>query len=130
MIFLDTNFLISYYINTENHHERALEIDKTIKNKEKIISILVIAETINLLSNKLKLDNETIKEVYYELSNNYTVLEDHHFYNETIDNIINNKKRMPFFDYSYITLMQQLGIKKIATFDKHFNNIDGIKPIN
>jgi len=130
MIFLDTNYLISYYIDTENQHKRALKIDKTIKNKEKIISILVIAETINLLSNKLKLDKETIKEVYYELNNNYTVLEDHHFYKETIDNIVNNKKRMPFFDYSYITLMQQLGIEEIATFDKHFNNIDGIKIIN
>ena len=59
-----------------------------------------------------------IKSICNELKNNYTVLEDHHFYNETINPIINNKKVMPFFDYAYITLMKELGIKEIATFDK------------
>jgi predicted nucleic acid-binding protein len=39
---------------------------------------------------------------------------------------MDSKKRFPFFDYVYITLMEDLGIKEIATFDKHFNNIDGI----
>ena len=57
MIFLDANYLVSYYIDTEYHHERALEIAKNIENKKHIISILVIAETINILSNKLKLIN-------------------------------------------------------------------------
>ncbi|KZX16308.1 tRNA(fMet)-specific endonuclease VapC [Methanobrevibacter cuticularis] len=126
MIFYDTNFLVSYYIETENHHERALEIDKDIKNKKKIISTLAIAETINLLTNKLKLDKEMIKAVYNELNENYTILEDHKFYNETVENITSNEKRMPFFDYSYVTLMQELGIEEIATFDKHFDNIAGI----
>lgn len=31
-------------------------------------------------------------------------------------------ERLPFFDCLYIELMKQLEIKKIATFDKHFNN--------
>ncbi|MDR2831192.1 MAG: PIN domain-containing protein [Methanobrevibacter sp.] len=41
-----------------------------------------------------------------------------------------NKERLPLPDCVYIELMQELGIKEIATFDKYFNNIDGIKVIN
>ena len=31
-------------------------------------------------------------------------------------------QRMPLFDCLYIELIEQLGISKIAIFDKHFNN--------
>jgi len=31
-------------------------------------------------------------------------------------------QRIPLFDCLYIELMEQLGITKIATFDKDFNN--------
>ena len=55
MIFLDANYLVSYYIEDENDHERALEIDEEIETKEQIISKLVIAEAINVLYTKLKL---------------------------------------------------------------------------
>ena len=126
MIFLDANYLVSYYINTEEQHKLALEIMKEIKNHEKIISKLIIAETINVLYTKLKVDKNRIKEIYEELKNEYTLIEDSYIYDKTIDKIMNSQKRFPFFDYVIITLMEELGIKKIATFDKHFNNIDGI----
>jgi predicted nucleic acid-binding protein len=55
MIFLDANFLVSFYMEDEKDHERALEIMGTFKNKKKIISKLIIGETINILFTKLKL---------------------------------------------------------------------------
>jgi len=33
MIFLDINILVSYYIESEDHHQRALEIAKQFKDK-------------------------------------------------------------------------------------------------
>ena len=126
MIFLDANYLVSYYIKDENDHARALEIDKEIETKEQIISKLVIAEAINVLYTKLKIDKKGIKEFYRKLKEEYTVIEDSYIYDKTIDKIMNSQKRFPFFDYVYITLMEDLGIKEIATFDKHFDNIDGI----
>jgi len=126
MIFLDANYIVSFNIEAEKDHERAVEIMKEIKNKEKIVSKLVIAEAINVLYTKLKVDKKTIKEIYDEIKNEYTVLEDSYIHDMTIDKIMNSKKRFPFFDYIFITLMEDLGIKEIATFDKHFDNIDGI----
>jgi predicted nucleic acid-binding protein len=38
-------------------------------------------------------------------------------------------QRLPLFDCLYIELMEQLEIKKIATFDKHFNN-KGLELLN
>lgn len=130
MIFLDANYLISYYINSENHHKRALEIYKEIENKEQIISKSIIAETINILHNRIKADFRDIEIIYNELNNKYPVIEDRYFYDKTIFRILKDKKRLPFFDNLYIVIMEELGISEIVTFDKHFNNINGITAIN
>ena len=130
MIFLDANYLVSYYIDSEYHHKRALEIYGKIKDKEQIISKSVIAETINILHNKIKANFHDIEIIYNELNNKYPVIEDQYFYDKAVLRVLHDKKRLPFFDNLYITLMEELKIKKIVTFDKHFNNINGIKPIN
>jgi predicted nucleic acid-binding protein len=38
MIFLDASFLVAYYAENDDHHDKAVRIMKDIKNKEKIIS--------------------------------------------------------------------------------------------
>lgn len=130
MIFLDTNYLVSYYIASKDHHKRALEIYKEIKGKKQIISKSIIAETINILHNKIKANFQDIETIYNELNNKYPVVEDHYLYDRIILRVLKDKKRLPFFDNLYIVLMEELGIKEIVTFDKHFNNITGITPIN
>ena len=130
MIFFDANFLVSFYIGDEEYHERALEIMEMSKNKKKIISKLIIGETINILFTKLKIDKNRIKEIYENLNNDYTLVDDNYIFDKTVDKIMNSDKRFPFFDYVYITLMEDLGIKEIATFDKHFENIDGVMRIH
>ena len=94
-----------------------------------VISRLIIAEVINILFTKLKVDKKLIKEIYGNLNSEYTLIEDHYFYDKTLNNM-NFDKRFPFFDYVFITLMKELGIKEIASFDKHFNNQDGIVRIH
>jgi len=130
VIFLDANYLVSYYILAEKQHKRAIEIMKKVKNEEKIISKLVIAETINVLYTKLKVDKKLIKEIYEKLKSEYTLIDDSYIYDKTIKEIVNSKKRFPFFDYVIITLMKDLGIKELVTFDKHFDNISGIVRIH
>jgi len=126
MILLDANYIISLYVEAEEDNKRALEIMKKIKNEEKMISKLVIAELINVLYTKLKVDKKLIKRIYEEIKNDYTIIEDSYIFDKTVDKIMSSKKRLPFFDYAIITLMEDLEIKEIATFNKHFDNIDGI----
>jgi predicted nucleic acid-binding protein len=130
MIFLDANFLINFYVKANNDHERANEIMEEIKNKERTISNLVIIEVITVMNGRLKQDPYLISKVYRELNDNYNVIIDNDFYDKGFEILTNemreNKKRIPLFDCVYIALMRELGIKKIATFDNHFDNIDGI----
>ncbi|MBZ9571234.1 PIN domain-containing protein [Methanobrevibacter sp. TMH8] len=121
MIFLDTSFIVSYYVTSEKHHQKALKISKDIVGKEQIISRLIISEVVNVLHNKLKLDKEKIMELYYILNKNYTIIEDHHFYNQAMKMIMNYEKRLPFFDFIFMCVMEELEIKEIASFDEHFD---------
>jgi len=130
MIFLDANYLVSFYIESEEYHKRALEIDDEIGDRTRVISRLIIAEVINILFTKLKVDKKLIREIYGDLNSEYTLIEDHYFYDKTLNDIMNSNKRFPFFDYVFITLMKELGIKEIVSFDKHFNNQDGIVRIH
>ena len=130
MIFLDASFLINLYVETNNEHKRANEIYNLIENEEKIISNLVIMEVITVMNIKLKQDLHLISEVYEELNITYKILNDVTFYNKGF-NILKsefnrNKERISLFDCVYLALMRDLGIEKIATFDDHFDNIEGI----
>jgi len=129
MIFLDTNYLVSFYIEDEEHHERALEIDNDIENEEQVISKLVIAETINLLNTKLKIDKEQIEKTYKILKEDYTVLEDSHMYDDALRKTIDYNKRLPFFDFVFMSIMEDLKIKEIVSFDGHFDLNKNIKRI-
>jgi predicted nucleic acid-binding protein len=90
---------------------------------------LIVAETTNILNYKLKIDKKIVKKVYEELNNNYTIIEDYYFHDKALNHLINYEKRIPFFDHIYIVLMEELGIKEIVSFDKHFDNIKGITRI-
>jgi len=133
MIFLDTDFLINLYMKTNENHERAKEIYDLIENKEKTISKLVIMEVITVLNVKLKQNHSFLTKVYNELNKNYKVLIDNDFYEKgfkILEKELNeNNKRIPLFDCVYIALMKELGIKKIVSFDKHFDNQEGITRI-
>ncbi|MGL4669516.1 MAG: type II toxin-antitoxin system VapC family toxin [Methanobacteriaceae archaeon] len=130
MIFLDTNFLVSFFIEEEEYHERAKELMERIKNEEKIISKLIIAETINLLNNKLKIDKVEIERIYEELKKDYTIIDDSYVFDDAVRKTIEYKKRIPFFDLVFMSLMENLGIINIITFDEHFDLNENIKRIH
>jgi len=126
MIFLDANFLISFFVNKEDNHERAVEIAKTIENEEKIISKLVIAETITIL--KKKLSTKDIIKIYNILQD-FTTAEDTHLFDKAFEEFVKYDGSISFFDSVYIVIMQEFDIYKIASFDEDFENKKGIMRI-
>ena len=64
MILLDTNYIISFFINTENEHQRALEITKNIEGNELVITNAILIEVINLLTKKLNRNIESISNAH------------------------------------------------------------------
>ena|GEM_PF-1177164 len=128
MIFLDANYFINLYAinnkdpNNENYN-RAKEIYRLIRNREKIISNSVIMEVITVLNVRLKQDPYLVSKVHEELNKNYKIINDTEFHEKGFQILQNefkkNKIRLPLFDSVYIAIMQDLGIKEIVSFDEH-----------
>ncbi|MCL2156690.1 MAG: type II toxin-antitoxin system VapC family toxin [Methanobrevibacter sp.] len=131
MIFLDANFIIDLFVNTNDHHEKALKIWDKIKNKELIIANSIILEVMTVLNIKLKVSKEILEKSYIRLNGGkFKIIEDTSLYDDALKRQISYlPERIPFFDCLYIELMEQLGIAEIATFDKHFDNKEGINRI-
>ena len=127
MIFLDANYIIALAITKHKFHERAKEINKNILEKEKIISKLVVAEVITVLNMKIKADNKIIEKTYQKMKNNFDILEDSYFYDNALEKLLKyNEKDLSLFDCVYMSLMRELGIKEIVSFDEHFDNKEDI----
>lgn len=128
MIFLDTSYLISLISNEHCNHQRAKEIYQEIENKEKIISKLVITEVITVLDKKLKVSKEVLKHTYSYLNEDFNVIDDYIFFDMTMKRVL-KEKNLGFFDCMYITIIENLEIEEITSFDKDFDNIEKIQRI-
>ena len=134
MIFLDANFFINLYVETNENHEKAKKIYDSLENETLIISNLVIMEVITVMNIKLKQEIGLISKVYNDLNKYYTIIIDNDYYDRGFE-ILNkefkeNNERIPLFDCVYMALMRDLEIKKIASFDKHFDNKESIGKIH
>ena len=98
-----------------------MEIANDIEDEEQIISPVVLGETINTLNNKLKIDKELMNEIYDALINDYIFIDDNYHYDVAFKKSLICEKRLAFFDFIIMSVMEDLKIKEIASFDKHFD---------
>jgi len=115
---------MSLFIKTEKHHGMAIKIYEKIKEERLVISNSIILEVMTVTNIKIKVSPEKLKEIYISLNSGlFEIFEDIEIYDDTMERQLSyHPQRLPFFDCLYIELMEQLGIEKIVTFDKHFNN--------
>jgi len=133
MIFLDTNFIIAYSVKRHDNNSRAEEIWKDIENEDKAISKVVFVEVFNVLNVQLKENIELSNKVRDFILDKLLILNDHKYHDKAfklMSEFYHDSKRVQFADCVYIALMKELGIKQIATFDNHFNSVEGIERIH
>ncbi len=133
MIFLDSSFIIASKIEYEEDHNKAIEIlNNMIENNEStVLSDYVFDEVVTVLFGKTK-NLEFTNEVGNMLRSSATFI---NVDDEMFDNawgIFQEQKdaKLSFTDCSIIALMKKEGINKIATFDKDFKKVKGIKIID
>ncbi|KZX12803.1 type II toxin-antitoxin system VapC family toxin [Methanobrevibacter curvatus] len=124
MIFLDASFLVALFVENDDYHEMAVKYVPEIINEEKVISKLTIAETITMLSTSL--ETKEIREIYNNLYENFTVIEDTDYFNDAMKVFVRYDATLSFFDSMYMYIMLMRDIYKIASFDSHFENKDKI----
>jgi predicted nucleic acid-binding protein len=84
------------------------------------ISNLVIEEAITLM--KLHLEAKEIREIYYNLPYYFNIIDDSAYYNEAMETFVKYDSKIAFFDAMYITIMKNLDISEIISFDTDFDN--------
>ncbi len=133
MMFLDSSFVIASKIEDDEHHTKAIKfLYELIKKNdiELIISDYVFDEIMTVIFVKTK-DLSVAIDLGSVLKSAVRILRiDEDIFEKTWE-IFKNQKgtRLSFTDCSTLALMENERIKNIATFDKDFGKIDGIKVV-
>lgn len=134
MIFLDSSFIIAYKIEDDEHHLRAVALSKSISSEhygEGIISDYIFDEIVTVIFNRTK------KLIYAvqsgnELKKSVSIIGiSKDLFNDSWKIFKKQKDtRLSFTDCTILALMKKKRISSIATFDKDFNEIEGITVIS
>ena len=133
MIFLDTSFLVSYIVEKDTNHEKAVSLMKEIvdgKHGSAITSEYVFDETVTVVLVRSKsLDSavktgDLIKESIPVLDVGNSVFEASwkRFRNQ-------GKTMFSFTDCTILEMIESNHLDKIATFDREFEGVDNFKVV-
>lgn len=133
MIFLDSSFIVAFEVKKDENHENAVKMSEDIikgKLGEVFISDYIFDETVTVTLNKTK-DLEKAVLVGESLISSFEILK---LEEETLKKawqIFKEQKEtlFSFTDCTIIALMQEKGIKNLATFDEDFKKIKEINVI-
>ncbi len=130
MIILDTSFIVSYYNTMDSNHAKAVKIMEQLKDNkwgDIFISDYIFDETATVIFSKLKDLGATVK-IVADLNNfvNMSFIEAATF--EGSWEIFKSQKgtKFSFTDCTTLSLMKNMGIAHIATFDEDFKRIKEI----
>jgi len=127
LIFIDTNYIVGLFVKNDQWHEKAKEKEPYIENKDKLITNLILSETITLINKKVGV--KAAQKAYKYIINNLTILE---VDQETIDRsmkILVKYHNLSLADSATIRLMNDLKVYEIVSFDEDFDNKKGIVKI-
>ena len=133
MIFLDSSFLISFEVANDSNHERAVSIMRNVVKGvygTAVISNFIFDETVTVTFARTNLSNAISAGEGMKASYAMEIVEEKIF-NDAWDLFKNQKNtELSFIDCTSVILLQERGIKNIATFDQDFKKIKGINAIS
>ncbi len=125
MIFVDSSFLTAYFNENDLWHKKSLRVAKLIKNQEKVISNLIISETVTNIGSLLKGKSGNV--VYNHLIKNYNVIYDNkNRSNNVMEIYLKYNGVLSFADCLSLQIMKEQNIIEIASFDSDFDKVKGI----
>lgn len=136
--FLDSNFLIGLINENDSLHEKATKLSGKIDNNKIIISELIINEVVTIIGNRIDVSTainsfNLLKHNKFHLINEYDIA---NFDEKTIKNYekynseMKRSKRLSYTDCAIVTIMEELGVKKLISYDKEFERCENIELIN
>ena len=133
--FLDTSFILALVLDSDSNYKKAVNLAYVL-NEKCYINNNVLNEVLTLIGRKL--DINSAKEIYYNITDSFELLNEYDIsnYNSENFNIFekyvgeNSKKtKLSFTDSSIILTMKEYNIPNLVSFDKEFKKVKGINLI-
>lgn len=129
MIFIDACYFIALGNQKDQWHKRSTELIPQIRDKERITSILTVAEAMNLIGSKN--GGKTAQNMFSYIENAYEIV---YVNNEmalnAMDKHLHYDGTLSFADVMSLEIMNRYGIDGIVSFDSDFDKVQGIKRIH
>ena len=131
-IFLDSSFFCAYKNRDDVHHENSVKVMESIANQHHgrpVTTDYIFDETLTVLMRKA---NKSVAVDVGDLILNSEIVfvEIDKIVFEAAWKIFQKTKNLSFTDCTNIAFMKIFGLEKIATFDKGFSGIEGIRVID
>ncbi|RJS49038.1 MAG: nucleic acid-binding protein [Methanobacterium sp.] len=128
MIFIDSSFFIAAINKKDQWHQKAGEILPLIKNEEKIISELILSESVTLIGSLFG-GKTGIKLFNYILDNHEIHYLDKNLIFDAMEIFLKYDGTLSFADSVSVQIMKDLQIEKIVSFDSEFDKVKKIRRI-
>jgi predicted nucleic acid-binding protein len=126
-ILLDACFIVSFILDNEKNHKKAVELYKQLENHELYINRAIIIEIINLLTNRLQRDTKKLLEIYKAIKYDYNIVEiSAELSDKAMKTLLKYDGTLGLADTLNIETMKKFNIKHIYSFDTDFDNKNGI----
>ena len=136
--FIDSNFIIGLINKKDQLHENCINLSNEIVDKNLILSELVLNEVTTIIGNKIDID--TAIDTFFMLhSDNFTIVNEFDIRNLDYKIILNyekynegavKSKRLSYTDCAIITVMKELGITNLVSYDVQFERVEDINLFN
>lgn len=124
MIFVDASFIIALVLENDEFHKRAIELLPKIKSGDKIITMPMIIETINLIGSCY--GGKVGVKIYNYIKDNYTIINYDTLLDESIIYFLKYDGTLSLADSTAINVMKNNNVYEIYSFDSDFDKVDGI----
>ncbi len=125
MIFVDSTLIIAMVLTKDQCHKKAVQLIKEIDNKEKVISDLMVIESITSIGERSG-GKEAIN-VFNYLQDNFTVIStDFEFLKSIKRQYLKYDGTLSIADTTAVEIMKNMEITQIASFDSDFDKVEGV----
>ena len=131
MILLDSSFIIALYNSRDERHQDAQKLIKEIANREfgdVFISDYVFDEVATGLARCIGHD-EAVRICQLLLDSTYLTKVTEPIFRGSFEMFRKQKSKLSFTDCTNVVIMEDSGIKNIATFDSDFKSINYVNVV-
>jgi predicted nucleic acid-binding protein len=125
LIFIDSCYFIALTIQKDQWHKKSIELLDIIEKEENcMVTDGVILETIAKVG--YLGGGKKASLLYNNIKDNYTILTTNNLYDKAMVNHLKYDGNLSLVDVLIVEKMKELKAKKIISFDKDFDKVNGI----